>query len=187
MKRFWLFLYYGFAQHLPSQPMPGWTIGYLARRFLARRLFQECGEGVIVKTRAYFGTGGSLRIGNRAVIGIHSRIDNFVTLGDDVMMGPDVVIMTSAHSFEDPTMPINRQPPAKIRPVRIGRDVWIGTRVVIMPGVTIGEGSVIGAGCIIRTNIPPFSVVVGESPRIMWKRGQLLKKAQTSHAIQAER
>jgi len=176
MRKLLLLIYYGFAWHLPSQPMPGWKFAYAVRRFLVKRIFQSCGEGVVVKQHAYFGDGNTLNVGNRVRIGINSRIDRDVTLGDDVMIGQDVVILTSGHAYEDPTVPINQQGAAKSRPVKIGRDVLVGTRVVILPGVEIGEGSVIGAGSIVRSNIPPFSVAAGNGARVFWKRGQFLKK-----------
>lgn len=171
MRFFWLFLYYAFAQHFPTQPMPGWRFGYAWRRFLVRRIFRTCGKGVIVKQHAYFGEGSTLQVGDRAQIGMNSRIDRDVTIGDDVVMGPDVVIMSSSHAFEDPTTAINRQGADVRRPVRIGRDVWIGTRVVILPGVEIGDGAVIGAGSIVTKNIPPYSVAVGNPARVVRQRG----------------
>jgi maltose O-acetyltransferase len=139
MRKLWLLIYYGFAWHLPSRPTPGWKFAYALRRFLVKRIFRSCGEGVIVKRHAYFGEGSTLQVGNRAALGINARIDHDVTIGDDVMIGPDCVIMTISHAFEDPSVPINQQGAAKRMPVWIGRDVFIGTRVIILPGVKIGE------------------------------------------------
>lgn len=166
-----LAFYYGFARYLPTQPLPGWRLGYFLRRRLVRHLFETCGEGVIVKQGAYFGNGRGLRVGARAQIGDHCRIDHDVNIGDDVVMGPDVVIMTIGHAFADPDRPINLQGGLPRRPVSIGRDVWIGTRVVILPGVEIGDGAVIGACSVVTRSIPPFAVAAGNPARVIkWRR-----------------
>jgi maltose O-acetyltransferase len=177
LRKLCLFVYYAFAQHFPTQPVPSWKIGYAIRRFLVKRIFMQCGEEVIVKQHAYFGDGQTLSVGHHAQVGMNARIDRDVTIGDDVVMGPDVIIMTSAHAFEDPDIPINLQGAREPMPVRIGRDVWIGTRVIILPGVEIGEGSVIGAGSLVSRSIPPFSVAVGVPARVVRKRGDRLNIA----------
>lgn len=177
MRKIYLIIYYALAQHLPSHPMPTWKFSYAFRRFLVKRLFAVCGDGVVVKDHAYFGDGGTLRIGYRAVIGINSRIDHDVTIGDDVMMGPDVVIMSGGHAFEATDISINQQGAIERKPVVIARDVWIGTRVVILPGVEIGEGSVIGAGSIVSRSIPPFSIACGNPAMVVGTRGERTARA----------
>lgn len=51
----------------------------------------------------------------------------------------------------------------------IGNDVWIGSNTVLFSDITIGDGAVIGAYSIITKDIPPYSIVVGQS-RIIRKR-----------------
>ncbi|MDO8503808.1 MAG: hypothetical protein Q7S60_03895 [bacterium] len=53
--------------------------------------------------------------------------------------------------------------------VVIGNDVWIGSNAILFREVTIGDGVVIGAFSKITKDIPPYSVVVGDS-RIIKKR-----------------
>jgi maltose O-acetyltransferase len=171
IRLFSLAIYYGFARFLPTQPVPGWRIAYALRRILVRRIFDECGNDVIVKSGAYFGTGSGIRVGHRAQIGHNSRIDHGVDIGDDVLMGPDVVIMSGGHAFSDPSLPINQQGEVPRRKISIGRDVWIGTRVVILPGVQIGEGAVIGASSVVTKSIPPFAVAAGNPAKVIkWRR-----------------
>lgn len=83
------------------------------------------------------------------------------------MMGPDVIILTSIHRFDDVLIPMCQQSNSEQRKVTIGDDVWIGTRVIIMPGVTIGNGVVIGAGSIVTKDVPNYAVVAGVPAKII--------------------
>lgn len=167
-----LFLYYAFARHLPTQPMPGWRFGYWLRRCLAGRIFRRCGREVLIKHGAYFGSGRDIELGERSQIGHNARIDHDVVIGNDVLMGPEVVMMSAGHVFSDATVPINRQGETQRRPVHIGNDVWIGTRVIIMPGVSVGDGAVIGAASVVTHSVPPLAVVAGVPARVIGTRGK---------------
>lgn len=87
-----------------------------------------------------------------------------VTIGDDVAIGPNVVITTAGH-------PLDARERAKglefARPIRIANKVWIGASVSIMPGVEIGENSVIGASSVVTRSIPPNCVAVGNPCRVI--------------------
>ncbi len=47
-------------------------------------------------------------------------------------------------------------------PIIIEDDVWIGERAIILSGVKVGQGAVIGAGSVVRQNVPPYAIYVGE-------------------------
>lgn len=166
--------YYGFARFLPTQPAPGWRFAYGLRRFLCRRIFKKCGDGVIIKTNAYFGTGAELVIGDRSQLGVNCKVESDLVMGDDVVMGPDVFIMSSAHAFERLDVPINRQGNLPRRPVTVGNDVWIGTRVVILPGVRVNDQAVIGAGSIVTRDVPARAIVAGNPAKVIRNRGDKL-------------
>lgn len=51
--------------------------------------------------------------------------------------------------------------------VVVEEEVWIGANVTLLSGVTIGRGSTIGAGAIIKNNIPPYSIVMGNPAKII--------------------
>ncbi|HEX4329626.1 MAG TPA: acyltransferase [Burkholderiales bacterium] len=167
-----LFIYYAFARHLPTQPMPGWRFAYWLRGLLARRIFLKCGEGVLIKRGAYFGSGREIELGARSQIGHNARLDHDVVIGADVLMGPDVVMMSAGHAYEDPEVPINRQGQTPRRPIHIGNDVWLGTRVVVLPGVRIGDGAVVGANAVVTRDVPPRAVVAGVPARVVRMRGE---------------
>jgi acetyltransferase-like isoleucine patch superfamily enzyme len=49
----------------------------------------------------------------------------------------------------------------------IEHDVWIGRNVVLLPGTHLHSGSIVGAGSVIRGIVPPYSVVIGNPPKII--------------------
>lgn len=88
----------------------------------------------------------------------------FVTIGDDVTIGPEVRFITINH----PTDVIQRlQDVMYASPITIGSACWIGARATILPGATVGYGSTIGAGAVVSGNIPEYSVAVGVPARVI--------------------
>lgn len=87
-------------------------------------------------------------------------------IGNNVMMGPDVTILTHTHNIERTDIPMGRQG-ATVKEVSVGNDVWIGMRSIIMPGVRIGNGVVIGAGAVVTKDVPDFAIVGGVPARII--------------------
>ena len=51
--------------------------------------------------------------------------------------------------------------------VVIDEDVEIGTDVTILSGVHVGRGAALGSGTVVRSNIPPYAIVVGNPAKIV--------------------
>lgn len=162
-----LFLYYAFAMHLPTRPMPGYKFAYQVRYLLLKQIAEEVGQSVVVKRKCYIGQGLGLKIGDRSQLGECGRIDQYVTIGDDVLMGPNVTIITNLHAFDRLDIPINMQGKKPVEPVVIGDDVWIGTNVVILPGTVVGDHSIIGAGAIVTKDVPARAIVGGNPAKVI--------------------
>jgi len=115
-----------------------------------------------------------ITIGARAAIGANCHLwaghgaGGRIVIGDDVLMGPEVMISASGYRYNDGA-PVTLQPMEEAEIV-IGNDVWLGTRAIVLPGARIGDGCVIGAGAVVRGEIPPFSVAVGMPARIVSTR-----------------
>lgn len=160
-----LVVYYGFARYLPAStsPLTHWTRGI--RRFVCYPIFDYCGKNVNIERGANFSMGG-ISIGSGSGLGINCAVHGPLKIGDNVMMGPDVTILTHTHNIERTDIPMGKQGMREAE-VIIGNDVWIGMRVIIMPGVKVGDGAVIGAGAVVTKDVPDYAIVGGVPARII--------------------
>lgn len=161
-----LALYYGVAKHLPNSQHRGTKWCRYIRRAICKPLFDKCGRGLNVEKGANFGTGSDIIIGNNSGIGANAQIRGKLSIGDNVLMGPDVVILTTNHRFDRLDIPIGKQGSID-EPVTIGNDVWIGQRAMIMPGVSIGNGCIIAAGAVVTKDVPDYAIVGGVPAKII--------------------
>lgn len=167
-----LVLYYSLARHLPTSSSPlGLGVSKRLRGALCGHIFRKCGKQVNVEKGAYFGYGSHVSLGERSGIGVNARFYGVgdISIGEGVIMGPDVVVLTENHRFQDVGIPIPGQG-KEVSSVVIEDDVWIGIRAIILPGVRIGRSSVIGAGAVVTKDIPPYSVVGGVPARVIRNR-----------------
>ncbi|MET3663742.1 sugar O-acetyltransferase [Caulobacter sp. 1776] len=84
-------------------------------------------------------------------------------IGDDVMIGPNVSLITSGH----PLAPSRRRDGVVAKPIVIERNVWIAAGATVIGGVTIGENSVVAAGSVVTRDVPPNTLVGGNPARVI--------------------
>ena len=84
-------------------------------------------------------------------------------IGDDVMIGPNVSIITSGHPIE----PSQRRAFTTARPIVIERNVWVAAGATIIGGVTVGENSVVAAASVVTRDVPPNTLVGGNPARVI--------------------
>jgi len=124
----------------------------------------------IIRSDCQFGIVGEdgktaqLHIGEGADIGQRTIINarDHVHIGDRCSISWDCDICDS--DFHQIILGDGSRPP-KTEPVVIEDDVWIGNHAMVFKGVHIGHHSVIGAGAVVRHDIPPYSLVVGNPAR----------------------
>lgn len=165
-----LLLYYGFAQYLPSSYLRGCAFFGKIRSIICKPLFGYCGKNVRVEPLAFFHSGRNISIGDDSSIGERSRILGKVTIGQDVMMGEEVIVITQNHHFERLDIPMCQQGFQKEEPVVIADDVWIGARVIILPGITVGKGAILAAGAIVTKDVPEYAIVGGNPAKLIKMR-----------------
>lgn len=151
---------YNFNQCRPSNLKEGMKI--------LNSLFKELGKDCYILPPFHASWGENIHIGNRVYINYNGVMidDADIYIGDDVMIGPNVVLATASH----PISPELRKKTAEInKPIFIENGCWIGAGAIILQGVRIGENSIIGAGSIVTKDIPANVVAVGNPCKIIKK------------------
>jgi len=167
--------------------IPGKTGNFLRVQYYQKK-FSGCGECVTISQGCNFrglrnisvgddvhfglfaqvyasGSGNeSIKFGNTVFLNsnvmINADLGGIITIGDNVLLGPNVVIRASNHRFLDREKPIIGQGHNGGK-IIIGNDVWIGANVVILPEVTIGNGSIVAAGAVVTRDVEPYCIVAG--------------------------
>jgi acetyltransferase-like isoleucine patch superfamily enzyme len=83
-----------------------------------------------------------------------------ITLGNQVMIAANTMIVANSHRIERTDIPIQDQG-YSAKGIQIEDDVWIGANTTILDGVKISRGAVVGAGATVTKDVPPYSIVVG--------------------------
>lgn len=119
------------------------------------------GAKLRVRRGAKCSMGRNVSINSGNVINCQSSI----TLGDDVILSPNVQIYDHDHDYACQ----GGVAAGKFitGPVEIGSNVWIGANCVILRGTKIGDGCVIGANTVVKGEIPANSVVYQERNNII--------------------
>lgn len=170
MRTICLLLYYGVAKHLDSLAVR--FLDRLFRKFryqLCRHIFEGIGKNVNISANVYFGNGSNIVVGNNSGFGRNFWVQNTnLKIGNNVMMGQNVMILGGGHQNVRTDIPMIEQGNLGKSVLTIGDDVWIGARVIILGNTqTIGNGVIIGAGSVVTKPIPDFAVVAGNPARVI--------------------
>ncbi len=110
-----------------------------------------------------------LSIGNDTYIGYFARVTaaTEVRIGAHVLISDRVYVSDTGHNYEDTTTWISHQGLRSGRHVEICDGAWIGIGAVIVGNVRVGIGAVVGANSLVQTDVPDYSVVVGNPARVV--------------------
>jgi maltose O-acetyltransferase len=136
------------------------------RRRLLQQIFGSIGEGAEIEPPFHCDYGVNIYAGKNLYMNFGCVIldVNEVRLGDSVLCGPYVQILTATHPVEPATRLSGRELGL---PISIGSNVWLGAGAMIGPGVTIGDDTVIGAGSVVVRSLPAGVFAAGNPCRVI--------------------
>lgn len=150
--------------------LPGFMPGMLRYAFY-RLMFKRVGGLALIYPGVYLTHTYGISVGSGFSINTGAFMDGRggIDMGDNVMVGPYAVIVSSNHDFRQSRLPMN-QCAHTTAPVRIGNDVWIGAHAVISGGVAIGSGAVVAAGAVVTADVADSAIVGGVPATVIGRR-----------------
>ena len=128
------------------------------------------GSANIGKGSLFSADGGSIEIGNgfscNTNCHINASIGGEISMGKNILVGPNVVIRTANHNYSDKEKHMNQQG-HNYANIKVADNVWIGANSIILGGVIIGEGAIIAAGAVVNKNVKSFTIVGGVPAKIL--------------------
>ena len=114
----------------------------------------------------FYATGGAdISVGRNVFVNQNCTFYDLggLDIADDVMIGPNVSIITSGHPVE----PSRRRAFVIAKPIVIERNRLDRSRRNDHRGVTVGENSVVAAGSVVTKNVPPNTLVGGNPAKVI--------------------
>ena len=133
------------------------------KELLEELLQDKIDSSVAIVSPFYCDFGSRLKLGKNITINKGATIFSagLVEIEDDVLIGPDVKIISVNHDLSD------RHNKIIFKKVIIKKNAWICAGAIICPGVTIGENSVVGAGAVVTKDVLSNTVVAGNPAKFV--------------------
>lgn len=122
----------------------------------------KVGFDVSITRKARFFNSSNIQIGNNTAIGDCSlQAWASISIGNNVIINEGAKLLTGNHNLHSPNFE------GKLLPITIEDYAWIATSAIVLGGVTVGRGAVVGAGAVVRENVPPLGIVIGNPSQLI--------------------
>ena len=137
-----------------------------ARRAILHELLGELGDDAVVMAPFQCDYGYHISIGARTFINYGAIVLDGakVTIGQDVQIGPGVMLLTALHPLDPDD---RRRGVETAAPVTVGDGAWLATGAIVCPGVSIGADAVICAGSVVTRDMPARHLCLGNPCRVV--------------------
>ena len=169
LKKLSLAIYYAIFYNLPHSRFLSftstWRVWYVSK-VLKLMPFDKRSK---IEYNVYLSNANGTTIGKNCRINENVFIQQAI-IGDNVLIAPNVSILSVSHNHDDVGIPIVDQGDSEPNPPIIGDNVWLGRNVVVMPGVRIGDGAIVGSGAVVTKDVSPFVIVGGVPAKVIKSR-----------------
>ncbi|HBE78174.1 MAG TPA: maltose O-acetyltransferase [Firmicutes bacterium] len=134
------------------------------RNKIIKTIFGKIGDKFNIRSPFYCIFGRYILVGENFFANFNCIIIDGakVTIGDNVMFGPNVRLFTGGHPLHH-----ERREFCCSFPITIGNNVWIGGGAIVNSNITIGDNTVIGSGSVVTKNIPPNVIAAGNPCQVI--------------------
>lgn len=140
--------------------------GRRIRVTLLRWAGSRIGAGSALHGGTYLTRPAHLSLGARCFVnrGCYFDLDAPIRVGDDVVIGHRVTLVTTVHEVGDSS---RRAKEWGAKSIEIGDGAWLGANSTVLPGVVIGRGTIVAAGAVVTKSTPPDVMVAGVPARVI--------------------
>ncbi|MCH4160793.1 MAG: sugar O-acetyltransferase [Bifidobacterium sp.] len=150
------------------------------RESILRELLPHTGVGTYLAGPIFFDYGEFTTLGDHVYANFNFTVLDVcpVAIGDNVMFGPNVSLLTPLHPLRWQERNIRQHQDGSEfdyeygAPITIGSNCWIAGNVTVTGGVTIGAGSVIGAAAVVTHDIPENVLAAGVPCKVIREIGE---------------
>jgi dTDP-4-amino-4,6-dideoxy-D-glucose acyltransferase len=158
--------------------------------------FASCGNNVIIYESNVFIVPNKIHIGDNVLIseycwilgGVQTYIGSCIHIanhcsiaGGGINIFEDFVSLSagakivSGSDYATGEGMVNPMVPAEYRAVKrsyvhVKKHAFVATGAIVLPGVTIGEGAVIGAGAVVCSDVPDWTINIGNPAKPVKRR-----------------